>query len=55
MGLSGLNEMTRCCVVDKSVDGGGRGCPTDFVSLNRVQIGLVVHELLVQGMHCVHN
>jgi hypothetical protein len=55
MGLSGLNEATRCRVMDKNVDGGGRGCPMDFVSLNGARIGLVVHELLVQGMHWAHN
>ena len=50
MGLSGPNEVTRCRMVDKKVDSGGRGCPTDFVSPNRARIGLMVHELqLGQG------
>ena len=55
MGLSGLNKAMRCRVVDENVDGGRRGCPMDFMSLNRAQIGLVVHKLLVQGMHWVHD
>jgi hypothetical protein len=46
MGLSGLNEATRCHMVDKNVDGSGRGCPMDFVSLNGAWIGLVVHKLV---------
>ena len=30
-------------------------CPMDFMSPNGARIGLVVHKLLVQGMHWAHN
>ena len=46
MGLSGPNEVTRGRAVDKNVDGGVRGCPTDFVSLNKGLIGPLVHVQL---------
>ena len=47
MGLDGPNETMRGRVVDKNVDGGMRGCPTDFVSLNKGLIGPLVHVQLV--------
>ena len=42
MGLSGPSEVTRGRAVDKNVDGGVRGCPTDFASLNKGLIGPLV-------------
>ena len=44
IGLWYLNKVMRCHMVDKNVDGRGRGCPTDFMNPNRAQIGLMVHD-----------
>lgn len=50
MCLGCLNEARISCAVDENNDGGGGGCPMDWVCPNGVRISLMVHELLVCGI-----